>query len=537
MTSIHTQPLVVDFTGDASAASALATEIIGCTQPRVVLPTGLLEDLTRRRGRPAVSELIVVGAPPTSAVGYGLVPLLAAALRPKTVTLLDTRSRIARSTSLGRYMVLSAPLSCCQLLGSALALAAQSGLARVKLNRGSAPPKKRELRRLLYLRPLVGMPVRVGGSVTHAHGFLSGLRRLDVDVEAFTTDPAIAETAAEMAFPGWNVVSIPGLTKSIPASAAVGGDVALTAATWRVVRDCDVVYQRHTRFSLAGALIARRAELPLFLEYNSPAEFFHPRATLLAGRRALCEATALSSAARVFVVSNVAKTLLIERGLPAERIIVNPNGVDLELFGRGDKSTLTRHELGFSERDIVFGFVGSFIEFHGVAVLAEAFVELSSVFPSARLLLVGDGDEAPRVQQILADVGRGSVVMTGRVHPHEVPSYLEACDVLVSPHVPLRDGMPFFGSPTKLFEYMAAGKAIVASRLGQIGEVLEDGVTALLVQPGDRAALVAAMQRLVRDRDLRSHLGETARIVGRRYSWTANAQRVVDAYRDLAEDT
>jgi glycosyltransferase involved in cell wall biosynthesis len=83
---------------------------------------------------------------------------------------------------------------------------------------------------------------------------------------------------------------------------------------------------------------------------------------------------------------------------------------------------------------------------------------------------------------------------------------------------------------------MAAGKAIVASRLGQIEEVLQDGVTALLVEPADPVELLDAFTKLARHHDLRERLGSSARLAAQEYGWTANAQRVVDAFQDLPHD-
>ena len=206
----------------------------------------------------------------------------------------------------------------------------------------------------------------------------------------------------------------------------------------------------------------------------------------------------------------------------------------LQRFPDSSSNRAGRRQFGFSSDEVVFGFVGSFIAFHGAAILAEAFVDLARAYPNARLLLIGDGDERPRVTKILGDlVGQGRVVMTGQVPPAEIPTCLSACDVVVSPHVPLPGNTPFFGSPTKLFEYMAAGKAIVASRLGQIAEVLEDDRTALLVEAADPAALVAALKRLAGDRELRERLGRNAQTEAQDYTWLANAQRVVEAFESL----
>jgi len=100
--------------------------------------------------------------------------------------------------------------------------------------------------------------------------------------------------------------------------------------------------------------------------------------------------------------------------------------------------------------------------------------------------------------------------------------------------VPLADGSEFFGSPTKLFEYMAMGKGIIASRLGQIGEVLVDSETALLVDPGDADQLADAIQRLGGSRELRQSLGAAARrIAVERHTWKHNAARVLNSYRNL----
>jgi len=152
-----------------------------------------------------------------------------------------------------------------------------------------------------------------------------------------------------------------------------------------------------------------------------------------------------------------------------------------------------------------------------------------------RFLIVGSGSLHVEVEKRLeAEVAAGRVIFTGAVGHDRVPALLDACDILVAPHVPLADGSEFFGSPTKIFEYMAMGKGIVASRLGQIGEVLVDGETALLVEPGDVQELRAAMVRLINEKGLREELGSKARETAKReHTWTHNAQRVLDAYESL----
>ncbi len=104
----------------------------------------------------------------------------------------------------------------------------------------------------------------------------------------------------------------------------------------------------------------------------------------------------------------------------------------------------------------------------------------------------------------------------------------------MSPHIPNADGSRFFGSPTKLFEYMAAGKAIVASDLDQIGEVLADGA-AVLVEPGSVDSLVRALRELAGDPERRATLGRAARErVLARYTWRHHVRAILDRLGELS---
>ncbi len=245
----------------------------------------------------------------------------------------------------------------------------------------------------------------------------------------------------------------------------------------------------------------------------------------------------LRAAARIFVVSDVERKNLEARGVPAAKIVVNPNGVDTELFRPGIGGAEVRRELGIGESEVVAGFVGTFGPWHGVVQLAQAIKMVPATVP-VRFLLVGSGSLHGEVERILqAEVASRRVIFTGTV-PHErVPLLLDACDMLVSPHIPLADGSDFFGSPTKIFEYMAMGKGIVASRLGQIGEVLADDETALLVEPGNVPELARAIVKLAESRDLRMRLGTRAREVAiQKHTWTRNAERVLQAYDELKDE-
>jgi glycosyltransferase involved in cell wall biosynthesis len=111
------------------------------------------------------------------------------------------------------------------------------------------------------------------------------------------------------------------------------------------------------------------------------------------------------------------------------------------------------------------------------------------------------------------------------VSHEEVPALMSACDILAAPHA-AKEG--FVGSPTKVFEYLAAGRAIVASRLEQMSQVLEDEKTAILTTPSDVGELTNALRRLANDSQTRASLGNSARASAvRSHTWAHRAERLV----------
>jgi glycosyltransferase involved in cell wall biosynthesis len=144
--------------------------------------------------------------------------------------------------------------------------------------------------------------------------------------------------------------------------------------------------------------------------------------------------------------------------------------------------------------------------------------------------MIGEGERRAQAEAIIRNAGlMDNVVFTGRVPQVDAPRYLAACDIFASPHVPNPTDTPFFGSPTKLFEYMAMGRGIVASDLDQIGKVLSHDKTAWLVKPGSVPDLAFGLERLLDDAALCQRLGTAARDEAvRRHTWRAHVARILN---------
>jgi glycosyltransferase involved in cell wall biosynthesis len=370
-----------------------------------------------------------------------------------------------------------------------------------------------------------------GGALTHVTGFLSGLVQEGARAAVFSGQPL--QGACDVHY-----ISASRRSHLFREAAALAYNIQFILAVRKLLRQkrARLLYQRHGKFLFAGAVLSRLMGIPLVLEYNASedwmAKYWDP--TRFSPWLRLCEKISVKAASLIVVVSNPLKQQLTEAGVSAERILVNPNAVDPEWFHPNCGGAKVRQDLGIRPADLVVCFLGTFSYWHGVGVLEQAIRSLLDKDRNSgralKFLLIGDGPLAAQLRSELEPYTRdGSVIFTGAIPHKDVRAYLDAADILVSPHISIPGGRPFFGSPTKLFEYMAMGRAIAASALDQIADVLEHGKTSLLVKPGDPADLAEAIQRLAADTQLRMELGRNARATAlARHTWRQNAKRVLD---------
>ena len=344
----------------------------------------------------------------------------------------------------------------------------------------------------------------------------------------------------------------------MPPASDSAAEIPLLAATWHYYPILKVafgmqrpayIYERLCPGNFAAALVSRELGIPYILEYNgseiSMSRSFNGTSLEHEQMFVRAEDAAFRQATLITVVSQVLKDSLVARKVDPRKILVNPNGADSVQYAPPSPETRrdVRASLGFSDEDRIVGFSGTFGGWHGIDVLAAAIPKICARAPKAKFLLIGDGSHKPMLDEAVSRHGLQSRVHSaGRVPQQDGARLLAACDLFVSPHNSHMVDSKFFGSPTKLFEYMAMGAGIVGSDLEQLGEVLSPALRltdlartdlrvgperAVLCTPGNIEEFVDAVTGLVDRADVAMALGRNARqAVLDQFTWTHHVGNV-----------
>ena len=317
----------------------------------------------------------------------------------------------------------------------------------------------------------------------------------------------------------------------------VFGDAIGARLSHLLAQDKYDIVHAHTPFTVARSALreSRRRKIPLVYEKRNLWEESARARGKLSGRWPFFElAQAMDrhvtrAADAVCTITEALRTRTIELGLPPERIFVVGNGVDTVTFSPRLVSAELRNQCARGG-DFVVGFIGSFFSFEGLPMLLRSFAKVKGKYPGARLVLVGDGEDRPILDQLVAELGLvDSVWLVGRVPHDRVLDFYAAMDVLVYPR--LRSPLTEMISPLKPLEPMAMGRCVLGSNVGGIRELVRDGDTGLLFEADSELALEERLVMLLSRQVDTIALGDRARaqVIANR-QWKHMAQAYDAAY-------
>ena len=306
------------------------------------------------------------------------------------------------------------------------------------------------------------------------------------------------------------------------------------------LRGFDLIHERFNLLALGGAWASRKLGIPFVLEVN--ADLLEQRKFKGIPERGLRRLFAVwatrmcfDAATKIICISAGLKDHLSRKWYVEEsKLTVLPCAADVEAFGLNLNSKPVRQSLGLTTELVVI-WVGGYYPWHDLDLLLDSFTLVLQRQPNAKIVLIGDG---PTRQSIAQKVEKNrlqqSVIMTGAVPHARVPELLSIADVAVVPSAPVPANHGGTGTPLKLFEYMAAGKPIIATALNEAREVIQDGYSGLLVEAGDVNGFAQAMLTLLNDPVQRERLAKNARQRAvERYSWEEYTRNLEEIYLNV----
>jgi len=417
-------------------------------------------------------------------------------------------------------------------------------------------PLRRKGRNVLYLDGNLPIGAATGGSITHIRGVIDGLagKGFHVDYASGRAIPTEQAGSRWLKIPSVDFLALPPEFNCYRFNGTFDG----YAEDYAQGSSYSFIYQRMSVHNFTGAMLRRNLGIPLVLEYNGSEAWVAAswsRKLRLHEMAVRTELASLRNADLVVTVSDALAEEVAAAGIPLEKIVTYPNCIDPLIFDPSrfspEKICDLRCRLQIRPDALVATFIGTFGAWHGVDFLAKAVRRLIDnngnwvVEHKLHFLLIGDGLKMSEVRALLCQKPySGFVTLTGMVPQNSAPAYLAASDIFLSPHLPNADGSEFFGSPTKLFEYMAMERPIVASDLAQIGSVLRGeypgfaeapvAPMAELFIPGDENDFLAALRKVVENPKSAREMARNARAAAlNSFTWNHHVSAILSRARDL----
>ncbi len=307
---------------------------------------------------------------------------------------------------------------------------------------------------------------------------------------------------------------------------------------WRLIHQQkpDIIFERLELYYFAAAVLAKIKRIPLIIEVDWPPSYeyktFYGKNNIhIPFLSEFIERFNLRMADAAFIISNTLKDYYVQRGVPENKMVVIPNGADQERFfpQPRNKKIEKRHQL---KGKIVVGWIGTRFGWSGIENLIDMVNTIIQKRNDVTFLFVGGGEsEAFFKNQFKDAVSKSRVLLPGTIPYDDVNDYLSCMDVVLAPYPNLEFWYP---SSVKVFEYMAAGKAVLASQVGQIAEVIQDGHNGRLFNPDSKHELTEKILTLIQDSKLRKSMGREARkAILEHYTWDGHAGRMEEVFNQV----
>ena len=293
----------------------------------------------------------------------------------------------------------------------------------------------------------------------------------------------------------------------------------------------DFIYERANYMQVSGVRAARKAGVMHVMEMNSPYVEeklqLEGKGSKLLGIAKQREHEQLEKSAHIAVVSSALRDYFIqEQGIFRAKFSVVPNAIDPAKTVADPALVESLRQTYHLEGKTVLGWVGSIQPWHGIDRLIQLFADLHSRRPDTALLIVGSGETVEQMKALAAKTNAGkNIHFTGYVAHKDVFGHIAAMDICLLPNT------NWYCSPIKIFEYGAMGKAIIATGHPAVLDVMQPSVDGLIVPQDDASALLAAMEDLVQDPNLRNAVATSFKAkVFANHTWAANATRITNLH-------
>lgn len=227
-------------------------------------------------------------------------------------------------------------------------------------------------------------------------------------------------------------------------------------------------------------------------------------------------------------ISTLCQDLWLKKSFPKNKLFYCPNAADINFFKPTEKKFELLKELNLQDAETIFGFSGNQRKWHGVHLLIEKIVPLLQENPRLKLLVIGtlEEKESLQLEKVPEPILKNQIVFTGSVPYLQMPLYMNLVDCLVLPYP---DHSFFHFSPMKLFESMAMDKLLVASKIGQVGEMLINSQDAILYSPQDPHGLEQALQKALLQIQTKKHMGDNRQSIRQKHQWIHRGQVIKKA--------